>query len=283
MTNKCYYCGLPATNIEHIPAKSLLNGYSGLNLLTVPSCNEHNNSKSSLDELIGLLLIKPTVKGYKLFTPNKKKNELRNLVTEIRIRSIYRHNLFYSNRFRYKDGIVEVTSPDMLREILKYFELVLAGCYYDFTKLMQQLPMTYNCVSLSIFHFLDYPPNILSRSQDKLDYSIISNIKKNTYLIENKKQNVKFEYEIRRVTPSCNLNIATSDGRNIIINHDDLIIVATIHQNIVVFGVFSKQNRNFESFNITNVIESFEPNIFLPVKHMNHDHLQYSLNKTRNF
>ncbi|MCH1643260.1 hypothetical protein MJ257_24515, partial [Paenibacillus timonensis] len=58
----CYWCGTEATSMEHVPPKCLfpeekdvkdvLNKSYRNNLITVPSCNEHNMNKSNLDEYL---------------------------------------------------------------------------------------------------------------------------------------------------------------------------------------------------------------------------------------
>lgn len=58
--NRCYYCGKPKTSMEHVPPKvffpdkkyRLNNTDYRKNLITVPSCDEHNSAKSNLDELL---------------------------------------------------------------------------------------------------------------------------------------------------------------------------------------------------------------------------------------
>jgi hypothetical protein len=50
----CYFCGDKATSKEHVPPKSFFPEESKcrLNLITVPSCDKHNNEKSETDEYI---------------------------------------------------------------------------------------------------------------------------------------------------------------------------------------------------------------------------------------
>src|ERR1700733_6530786 len=60
MTEKnCYYCGRPATSREHVPPECIFpekKDSSGKdyrkNLITVPSCDEHNLHKSKDDEFL---------------------------------------------------------------------------------------------------------------------------------------------------------------------------------------------------------------------------------------
>lgn len=59
---ECYWCGAPATSKEHIPPKCLFpeekdigkiyNSNFRKDLITVPSCDEHNNQKSGDDEIL---------------------------------------------------------------------------------------------------------------------------------------------------------------------------------------------------------------------------------------
>jgi len=46
----CYWCSNPATGIEHIPPKGLFPKGHRKNLITVRSCNEHNQELSKIDE-----------------------------------------------------------------------------------------------------------------------------------------------------------------------------------------------------------------------------------------
>jgi len=63
-TNTCYMCDALATTKEHIPPKALFLKQKDLlrefslrkELITVPSCEEHNNNKSKDDEYFVYLL-----------------------------------------------------------------------------------------------------------------------------------------------------------------------------------------------------------------------------------
>jgi len=55
----CYYCGRPATSLEHVPPKCIFPEKKDTfgedhrkNLITVPSCDEHNLDKSKDDEFL---------------------------------------------------------------------------------------------------------------------------------------------------------------------------------------------------------------------------------------
>jgi hypothetical protein len=56
---RCYFCGQPATTVEHVPPKCLFPESKDIadrdyrkNLVTVPSCDEHNTGKSRDDEFL---------------------------------------------------------------------------------------------------------------------------------------------------------------------------------------------------------------------------------------
>ena len=65
MTDYCYYCGKAASSREHVPPKCLFPEEKDLangvnyrkNLITVPSCDEHNLHKSKDDEYLQLILV----------------------------------------------------------------------------------------------------------------------------------------------------------------------------------------------------------------------------------
>jgi len=57
MGNKrCYWCGKPATSVEHVPPENLFPKDRKSNLITVPSCSSHNEELSHLDELFRFYL-----------------------------------------------------------------------------------------------------------------------------------------------------------------------------------------------------------------------------------
>lgn len=53
----CYFCGRPSVGAEHIPPKSFFIKGKRENLITVPSCELHNQDKSKDDEYIRSLLL----------------------------------------------------------------------------------------------------------------------------------------------------------------------------------------------------------------------------------
>ncbi len=55
----CYWCGKLATSVEHFPPKGIFPSEHRKNLLTVPSCDEHNSANSKTDERFRFLLHAP--------------------------------------------------------------------------------------------------------------------------------------------------------------------------------------------------------------------------------
>ncbi|XCN74240.1 MAG: hypothetical protein Q3M24_05685 [Candidatus Electrothrix aestuarii] len=58
-SERCYFCGKPATSSEHVPPKCIFPEQKDLadedyrkNLITVPSCEKHNSAKSHDDEFL---------------------------------------------------------------------------------------------------------------------------------------------------------------------------------------------------------------------------------------
>jgi hypothetical protein len=58
----CYYCGKKATTKEHVPPKQMFKGFD-CDSITVPSCIEHNCTKSGEDQAIVTVFLIP-IKNY---------------------------------------------------------------------------------------------------------------------------------------------------------------------------------------------------------------------------
>ena len=141
-TNTCYMCDALATTKEHIPPKALFPKQKDLlgefslrkELITVPSCQEHNNNKSRDDEYLVFCLST-------CFHGNDIKEQLFN--TKI-MRAIERRPDTYSNvldnyqrvMLKHPDGKVEHTAAYSID--LKRFDSVLShiarGLYYHHTQ-----------------------------------------------------------------------------------------------------------------------------------------------------
>jgi len=59
-TEQCYFCGKESTGVEHIPPKSFFPKGNRIKLITVPSCDEHNQEKSTDDEYIRMIFLNDT-------------------------------------------------------------------------------------------------------------------------------------------------------------------------------------------------------------------------------
>ncbi len=57
MTKICYRCNNIATNVEHAPAKCFFPKEHRKNLITVPSCDQHNNETSKDDEYVRSIIV----------------------------------------------------------------------------------------------------------------------------------------------------------------------------------------------------------------------------------
>ena len=54
---QCYMCSDPATGVEHVPAKCFFPKGQRENLITVPSCELHNNATSKDDEYVRGIIV----------------------------------------------------------------------------------------------------------------------------------------------------------------------------------------------------------------------------------
>lgn len=133
----CYFCGNPATSREHVPPKCIFpetKDFPGSNfrknLITVPSCDEHNLKKSEDDEfLMGCL------------TPVVGNNAIAFLQTHRKIKRAWtrKEKLFEATMknakrktIKSKDGTkfpVFIGKPDGPR-LIKALEAVARGLYY---------------------------------------------------------------------------------------------------------------------------------------------------------
>lgn len=56
MPKSCYWCGGPATSREHVPSRNLFPQGKNKNLITVPSCSNHNEALTKFDEKFRIYL-----------------------------------------------------------------------------------------------------------------------------------------------------------------------------------------------------------------------------------
>lgn len=131
--DRCYWCGKQATSKEHIPPKCLFPEHKDINdffrkdLITVPSCDKHNNKKSGDDEIL-MACLASTVGA----------NDLAYSHTKTKLRRAYLRNnhLFKSNFKELNDKInIDKNSPVSIVEIdnlkiIKSFESIARGLYF---------------------------------------------------------------------------------------------------------------------------------------------------------
>lgn len=100
--SSCYYCGKPKTSMEHVPPKVFFPdekySFDGQNkrqnLITVPSCDEHNSAKSELDEfLFSVITISATSNEQGQHLASKK------AINKVMVRNRYiPHSIFSSSK-----------------------------------------------------------------------------------------------------------------------------------------------------------------------------------------
>src|SRR5437762_1911836 len=56
MSEQCYWCGNPANSREHVPSDCLFPPGKRVNLITVPSCPNHNQNFQTFDEKFRVFL-----------------------------------------------------------------------------------------------------------------------------------------------------------------------------------------------------------------------------------
>lgn len=109
----CYFCGNEATGVEHIPPKSFFPKGKRQNLITVDSCDIHNQDKSKDDEYIRTILLS----SIKL-DGQEHIEELRNTSVRALERSITRS---------LEKGMTREQAKDILEIIAKYKDDPVGG------------------------------------------------------------------------------------------------------------------------------------------------------------
>jgi hypothetical protein len=54
----CYFCGAPSVSTEHVPPQQMFKDFD-CDSITVPSCNNHNTQKSSIDQAVSNAFLIP--------------------------------------------------------------------------------------------------------------------------------------------------------------------------------------------------------------------------------
>jgi len=140
MSKTCYYCNSEATTVEHIPPKNLFPAIHELgidfrkNLITVPSCEEHNNKKSNSDERLRQILVGSglTNKIGQALLPSKWKRSFE------RSPKLLRDEIFQGKRVKYMseedtEYQVGILAKINFEEIDDLLIKICSGLYYNET------------------------------------------------------------------------------------------------------------------------------------------------------
>lgn len=235
----CYYCGAQTEGKEHVPAKTILNYPGNINAITVPSCKLHNQAKSALDELIALILIKPTLHGHTLFGKNPKKTEEENKDRIERLKNIYIKNLYNNGKFTFINGNVQVTDQSLLDEILEYFGMMSAGIYYSATN--NRVTCKYKNVYGLFSHIKNHQGEVIEPNDDTL----INNLIKKCNMTHSVVKNNKLEYHIHEFINEFYFDTPQQPSPNrILVKVGDILIITILHESIYVVNIFSSDKTN---------------------------------------
>lgn len=188
MNKECYVCGSLATTVEHVPPKCLFPEQKDLksrcidlrkNLITVPSCEEHNCRKSGDDEYL-LNILSMTFQTGEFGLLNFEGKVMRSWSRKDRISKLKEKLLSTARVIKIRDleshKIDETLELDVdiarLSEVLKYCALGLY--YYEFSEVCNK---TINVAPL----FAPYSNNKYTKLLDEMEryYDIkFSNVKR---------------------------------------------------------------------------------------------------------
>jgi hypothetical protein len=136
----CYKCGQPATSREHVPPICLFpeaKDIPGLNfrnnLITVPSCDEHNSNKSHDDEFLMVTIasiVGNNPIGY-LQTQTKIDRALRRKSKEFLDKEIIRNAENYTLKTKNGKKFPVLYGNPNYERLLKCFEHIAYGLYYN--------------------------------------------------------------------------------------------------------------------------------------------------------
>ena len=134
---QCYMCGVKATSREHVPPLCLFPGNKDYpfdnfrrNLITVPSCDEHNSNKSKDDEFLFASMAGAVGNNYLAFIINRTKvSRIFARRGEHFINVISREPKHTSIKIEGMEFPVTIGFPDAAR-LTKCFEHIARGLYY---------------------------------------------------------------------------------------------------------------------------------------------------------
>ena len=123
----CYFCNKESTSSEYIPPKSFFPKGQRENLMTVPSCDEHNLEKSDIDEYIRTIFMGIAYDQIDDKTDFKNKP----------IKSLMRNNMsnmkkvFINSRKEILNNDIPTISIEIdTDKLIKFTDLLLKGIYY---------------------------------------------------------------------------------------------------------------------------------------------------------
>lgn len=105
----CYFCGSPATSRDHLPPKTMFDDPKPTNLVTLPSCDQHNSQQSKDDEYFSVI-----IKTASASNPVAEKLILGGVVKRFLKRPALLHSLLQKSRqveLRTSSGIIVGKAP----------------------------------------------------------------------------------------------------------------------------------------------------------------------------
>lgn len=142
LDNICYRCGALAVSREHVPPlcifpeKKDTHGDFRKNLITVPSCDEHNSQKSKEDEFLLLSIASIVGNNYLgfLHTQTKISRALRRKSQNFLEKAVMRNAKTFVLNSNKSKFVVSQGSPDYHR-LVNCFENIAAGLFFkEFNK-----------------------------------------------------------------------------------------------------------------------------------------------------
>lgn len=138
--NKCYWCENQAVSLEHVPprclfpedkdVKPIFNRSYRENLITVPSCDEHNLQKSNLDEYLMVTLSGKVGNNSLAYVQTHTKVE-RSRKRNNKLLDIQRHEVVKVNDKEFPVLWVNVNNEKLVHS----FESIARGLYYHSNKI----------------------------------------------------------------------------------------------------------------------------------------------------
>lgn len=185
----CYWCGAPATSVEHVPPQGFYAKNGRGDLITVPSCKAHNEDLHQIDERFRALILggSATPKAIEIFSDAPKRGLLRPERAGL-LRDLKRNSEPFI-----LDGKLTTRIAITYEQYAVFFEKIVRGLY--FFHFGQPFAGSLVCVCSHI------RPDIPSPELPSM-VELISNFRKNEHrFIEGKKtDDAVFSYKYQRST-----------------------------------------------------------------------------------